>query len=306
MDIVGAFDVENCPRKQGGDGVHAIRVLEEDHDRIENLLERLAETNGSQDRARLSERLENELLVHTLAEDNIFLPHVEEAIEDSEKTTAEFFGANTDALLEAAALVAAAYEDQQKVRELLEDLDRPEVIDDGCKDILDELREAVSCQIELERELFPRCVLSGSCPQLFDVTLRTIHHPVDQEGVGVGEDLRRYPGGQPHHHGEQLREEPSFAGIAQERALALHPSKLLEERERDDLRIRQPLEGLVASGVGVEESVGVVYEQKRTVRASSVWASPGVWLDRAIFRSLVRGDYDGPLSISYPIHATHI
>ena len=69
--------------------MHAIRVLEEDHDRIENLLERLAETNGSQDRARLSERLENELLVHTLAEDNIFLPHVEEAIEDSEKTTAE-------------------------------------------------------------------------------------------------------------------------------------------------------------------------------------------------------------------------
>jgi hypothetical protein len=62
----------------------------------------------------------------------------------------------------------------------------------------------------------------------------------------------------PHHPGEQVREEP--LGVAQERALALHPSKLLEERERDDFRIRQPLEGLVMSGVGVEESVGVVYE----------------------------------------------
>jgi hypothetical protein len=62
----------------------------------------------------------------------------------------------------------------------------------------------------------------------------------------------------PHHPGEQVPEEP--LGVAQERALALHPSKLLKERERDDFRIRQPLEGLLASGVGVEESVGVVYE----------------------------------------------
>src|SRR5829696_1444175 len=46
--------------------------------------------------------------------------------------------------------------------------------------------------------------------------------------------------------------------------------------------------------------------QKRTVRASSVCARRGVWLAWAIFFSLVRGDYDGPLSISHPIHATHI
>ena len=58
-----------------------------------------------------------------------------------------------------------------------------------------------------------------------------------------------------------MREEP--LGIAHERALALHPSKLPEERERDDFRIRQPLYRLVASGVGVEESVGVVYEAEK-------------------------------------------
>src|SRR5215210_849806 len=45
--------------------------------------------------------------------------------------------------------------------------------------------------------------------------------------------------------------------------------------------------------------------QKRTVRASSVSRRRGVWLGRAIFFSLVRGDYDGPLSISYPRN-THL
>jgi hypothetical protein len=42
-------------------------------------------------------------------------------------------------------------------------------------------------------------------------------------------------GVKPHHPWEQMREEP--LGVAQERALALHPSELLEEREGDDLRI---------------------------------------------------------------------
>src|SRR5215213_3780586 len=34
--------------------------------------------------------------------------------------------------------------------------------------------------------------------------------------------------------------------------------------------------------------------QKRTVRASSVWARRGVWLGWAIYYSVARGDYDGP------------
>src|SRR5215210_2914058 len=37
-----------------------------------------------------------------------------------------------------------------------------------------------------------------SGPQLLDATLRTIKMPVNQQGVGVGADLRRDPGGQPH------------------------------------------------------------------------------------------------------------
>jgi hypothetical protein len=63
-----------------------------------------------------------------------------------------------------------------------------------------------------------------------------------------------------HYSQEQLREEPLC--LAQERALALHASKLLEEREGDDLRVRKPLEGFVASSTGVEMSVSVVDEAK--------------------------------------------
>src|SRR5215210_2366834 len=45
--------------------------------------------------------------------------------------------------------------------------------------------------------------------------------------------------------------------------------------------------------------------QNRTVRASSVWARRGVWLGWAICCSLVRGDYDGPLSTLNPRN-THL
>ncbi len=55
----------------------------------------------------------------------------------------------------------------------------------------------------------PRCLLSGSCPQLFDTVLRTIHHPVDENSVGVG----RYLGlkildGLSHESGGQGLPEP--------------------------------------------------------------------------------------------------
>src|SRR5215207_9709724 len=42
-----------------------------------------------------------------------------------------------------------------------------------------------------------------SGPQLLDATLRTIQMPVNQQGVGVGADLRRNPGGQPYQGGGQ-------------------------------------------------------------------------------------------------------
>jgi hypothetical protein len=86
------------------------------------------------------------------------------------------------------------------------------------------------------------------------------------------------------------------------------PATALEERKRDDFRVREALYGFVAlSAVGVEMGVSVVDEaEEHSVRASSVWARRGVRLSWAILCSLVRGDYDGPLSISYRIHATHI
>ena len=46
-------------------------------------------------------------------------------------------------------------------------------------------------------------VVRFSRPQLLDVTLRTTQHPVDEKSVGVGADLRRYPGSQPNERGGQ-------------------------------------------------------------------------------------------------------
>jgi len=63
--------------------------------------------------------------------------------------------------------------------------------------------------------------------------------------------------------------------ISSERALALHVSKLLEEREGDDLRVRKPLERFVASSTGAEQRVSVVDEAKEDgkgfFRAGEVW-----------------------------------
>src|SRR5215218_7255354 len=61
-------------------------------------------------------------------------------------------------------------------------------------------RSSCGCPMVLS---FPRCVLSGSCPQLLDATLRTIQTPVDQERVGIGRYLRRDPGSQPDERGGQ-------------------------------------------------------------------------------------------------------
>jgi hypothetical protein len=64
-----------------------------------------------------------------------------------------------------------------------------------------------------------------------------------------------------HHSGEKVREE-SF-DIAQERAFALHASKLPEESQGDDFRVRKPLERLVAPRTGVEQRVGTVDKTKQ-------------------------------------------
>jgi hypothetical protein len=62
----------------------------------------------------------------------------------------------------------------------------------------------------------------------------------------------------PYYSRKQVREEP--LGIPQEGAFALHASQLLEERKRDDLRVRKALYGFVVSSVGVEQCVSVVHE----------------------------------------------
>ena len=54
-----------------------------------------------------------------------------------------------------------------------------------------------------------------------------------------------------------MREE--LLGLPQKRVLRLHAPKLLQG-ERQDLRVREPLQRLVASGAGVEEAVGLVGE----------------------------------------------
>ncbi len=129
--------------------MHAIRVLREDHARIEELLEELgAGASGP----RTFEKLERELVLHTVAEDNVFLPQVEEAIEDSKRTTAAFFEADAEELGEAEALVAASYQAHLELSGLLE---RAKDLEQGAWGaFVDELREAVEAQFEREGALF--------------------------------------------------------------------------------------------------------------------------------------------------------
>src|SRR5215204_1324661 len=115
---------------------------------------------------------------------------------------------------------------------------------------------------------------------------------VDDQGLGVPDQLGEHDPAQglqeapkpphpsvergrvqPHDSREQVREKP--LGIAQERALALDASQLPEEGQRDDLRVREPLYGLVASGARVEVGVCVVYEAEegddRLFRSGEAW-----------------------------------
>lgn len=127
--------------------MHAIKVLEEDHARIEATINELARAPSAA-RTKLSERLAEELVVHTIAEDNVFLPQVEEAVEDSKRVTQEFF--DGDVLAEASELVARIYEHNERIRELLQRLPLTS------EEEIDGLREAVRLHIEEEEELFPK------------------------------------------------------------------------------------------------------------------------------------------------------
>lgn len=130
--------------------MHAIRVIREDHARIEALLEALEGADRAT-RAKRSERLTKELVVHTIAEDNIFLPHVEEAVEDSNKATEEFFDEDADVLAEASELIAESYGQNGRIRDLLQ---RLQPVPSG--EEIDGLRKAIERHTGLEEELFPK------------------------------------------------------------------------------------------------------------------------------------------------------
>jgi len=131
--------------------MHAVEALREDHQRIEELIEGLAGGHGADQK--LFERLEGELSVHTLAEDNIFLPQVEDAVEDSRRTTAGLLDQDSGVLGEADGLISAAYENHRELRALLEEAGRLGAR--GWTDRGDEIRRLVAVQVETEEQLFP-------------------------------------------------------------------------------------------------------------------------------------------------------
>ncbi len=138
--------------------MHAIQVLREDHARIAALFKQLTGTDAQnvQDETRLFERLENELTVHILAEDKVFLPHVEEAIEDSKRATDTFFEQSADVLEEASGLIQASYENHRKILALLEESKR---LGEQRGEKLAVLKRTVAFQADEENKLFPKAEL---------------------------------------------------------------------------------------------------------------------------------------------------
>ena len=74
------------------------------------------------------------------------------------------------------------------------------------------------------------------------------------------------------------------------KSVRFHASQMLEEG--DDVGRPRGVDGFVAAGMGVELSA--VDEAREHREGLFRPIRRGVWLGRAIFRSLVRGDYDGP------------
>lgn len=81
-----------------------------------------------------------------------------------------------------------------------------------------------------------------------------------------------------------MAEEP--LDVTQERARGFNAPKLLEECEGQNLRVREPLQGLLATAAGIKEAVGVAGETEEhghgLFRAGEAWDKVG----GAICRSL--------------------
>ena len=75
-----------------------------------------------------------------------------------------------------------------------------------------------------------------------------------------------------------MREEPFC--VSQEGAFALHAPQLLEECQGDDLRVRESLEGSVASSARVEQHISVVHEAEENgqslFRLGKAWGMVGL------------------------------
>lgn len=140
--------------------MHAVEVLREDHARISALFRALDATDPSdrQARAGLFERLEKELTVHVSAADNIFLPQVEEALEDSKRVTSEFFEESADVLAGAFDLAASAYERHREISALLGEMDRPGS-DKRWEERSRKLRGTVDLQSEVLEKIFSKAEL---------------------------------------------------------------------------------------------------------------------------------------------------
>ncbi len=141
--------------------MHAITVLQEDHERILALFEELDAVGpeASGEKVRLLEQFGNHLLVHVIAEDNIFLPQVEDAVEESKQTTSEFFEQSASVLVEVSELTAASYQSHRQLTALLEEMERLEPDSGRWEEKYRELRDVVVQQIEDEERLFPKAKL---------------------------------------------------------------------------------------------------------------------------------------------------
>jgi hypothetical protein len=96
-----------------------------------------------------------------------------------------------------------------------------------------------------------------------------------------------------HDPREQMREEPG--DFAQESALALDAPQLLEEGEEGyDLRVRELLEGLVASSSRVEPVVGIVHWAEQNGNGLFQEGRPWGKFGSGHLKLLWAGNSDGP------------
>ncbi len=106
------------------------------------------------------------------------------------------------------------------------------------------------------------------------------------------------------HPREQMREEP--ADLAQEATLGLHPSKLLEGGEGDDLRVREFFEGLLMAPFGVESVVSVVYSAKQDAHGLLQESQPWGKLEMGHLKLLWTGNSLMALFLPYKPRNTHL